>query len=92
METLKAAREKIADPEHWTQGAYSRDAWGAPYLGVFERSVCFCATGAVISVEPRGISSRHTMRSKKLEQEDYPFATSTTRTLTPKSSPSLTGQ
>lgn len=47
LEVLKAARERIAVPERWTQGAYARsaDRWGVP--AVDPRAVCWCLAGAI---------------------------------------------
>ncbi len=46
---LDSAADLIAKPGAWTQGAYGRDADGAPPR-VFEDSVCFCAIGALARV------------------------------------------
>lgn len=51
LEALKAARELIADVQHWTIGAPARDAYGASVAGVSKRAVCWCTIGALVRVE-----------------------------------------
>lgn len=47
---LRAARELIATPERWTQGANARDDKGNSYLTVSSANVvCRCAYGAVLT-------------------------------------------
>ena len=49
-EILKAAREKIQDPDHWTQGSLARNAFGMKTYPFAENAVKWCATGAVAAV------------------------------------------
>ena len=49
VEILKAARELISDPAHWTQGSEARDEKGDPVLARSKGARCFCAVGALIS-------------------------------------------
>lgn len=45
---LVAARARILDPAHWTQGALARDKNGVPMSDVFNTAAaCWCATGAL---------------------------------------------
>jgi hypothetical protein len=44
---LRAARETIADPKHWTQGAYARDKHGVPVDSLRGEGCTFCTFGAV---------------------------------------------
>ena len=47
-EILIAARELIADPAHWTQTFYARDADGI-FTDVLDEAACkFCGYGAVL--------------------------------------------
>jgi hypothetical protein len=46
-ETLRAARELIADPERWTQGVFARDAEGRSVDPSDDRAVRWCAAGAI---------------------------------------------
>lgn len=50
-EILIAARAKIEREENWTRGAYARDWAGGVRLPQSEAAVCFCALGAVRSVQ-----------------------------------------
>lgn len=50
VEILQAARAKIEDPKHWTQGALARNAWGAKTYTFTENAVKWCATGAVAAI------------------------------------------
>lgn len=48
IEVLKAARERISDPNRWTQGTYSRHSDGSPAWNSGRLAgVCWCASGAV---------------------------------------------
>lgn len=46
-DTLVAARAVIDTPEKWTTHCLARDAEGSPCPVEDERSVCFCAAGAI---------------------------------------------
>lgn len=50
-EVLVAARERIAKPGGWTQRAYARDAEGRATAIFGGRAVCYCALGALTSVD-----------------------------------------
>lgn len=53
LETLKAAKEKIAEPQHWTVGALSRDRSDFPVSPASCSIACkWCAEGALASVAP----------------------------------------
>ena len=50
LEDLKATREIIAEPDHWTRHVYARDANSCQVMrGEFEKNeaVCFCVIGAL---------------------------------------------
>jgi hypothetical protein len=47
IEVLKAARELISDPAHWTQEDFAKDVFGLPVEPLYHRAVCFCALGAL---------------------------------------------
>lgn len=47
IEVLKAARELISDPKHWTQYLFARDDNGNSTQPVSVRAVCWCALGAI---------------------------------------------
>lgn len=44
-DVLRAAKDRIKDPERWTQGAVARDGKGQPCE--YEKAVCFCALGSL---------------------------------------------
>lgn len=52
-EILRAARQLIGQPEHWTKRAAARDAHGGVCLASSVDAVCFCAYGAVTHAEVR---------------------------------------
>lgn len=45
-EILRAAKAKIENPKHWTQGAYYRDENGHEAYSM-HHGVCFCSYGAL---------------------------------------------
>lgn len=47
-ELLIEARALIADPKHWTQGAYARDEQGRNVSEHSSRAVCYCSVGALL--------------------------------------------
>lgn len=47
-EILRRARDRIATPERWTQGAYRRDANGKKCNP--DEAVCWCSVGAITSI------------------------------------------
>lgn len=48
LEILIAARAKIAEPERWTKGTFSRNAEGEPCAVDWgPAAVCWCALGAI---------------------------------------------
>jgi hypothetical protein len=48
---LEHARELIADPDHWTKGAFARDALGE-WVGIHNPKACrFCAGAALFRIE-----------------------------------------
>lgn len=51
LETLKAARERISVPEHWTQGHYARNAAGTMESMTSSKAVCWCAEGSILMVD-----------------------------------------
>lgn len=51
-EALQAARDLIADPEHWTQGTLARDERGWTASTDSPKAVMFCARGAIYRVSP----------------------------------------
>ena len=54
-DVLRAAREKIAVPERWTQGTFARQKEGNPIGPLEPNAVCWCALGAVIAVAGRSL-------------------------------------
>lgn len=48
---LVATRDVIADPEHWTQGTWARDADGESVDAFSPDAVRWCAVGAMEKVE-----------------------------------------
>ena len=48
IEILKAARQVIEKPEHWTQGQYARTAENAGVSYSNPRAFCFCSQGAIL--------------------------------------------
>lgn len=55
-EVLIKAKAVIADPEHWTKGAYAKREDGTVIVPTAHSAHCFCALGAVRRVEKsRGV-------------------------------------
>lgn len=50
VEVLKAARELISDPAHWTKGRFARTEKGSPINYESPSAVCFCSAGALMRV------------------------------------------
>ncbi len=48
LQILTAARNKIAKPEHWTQGESCRNSSGQPCAA--QVATCFCSIGAIGTV------------------------------------------
>lgn len=46
VETLRAARELIADPEHWCQGVAARSRKGREVKPTSRAAIAWCAIGA----------------------------------------------
>ena len=49
-ELLTKAKAVIADPKHWTQGWYAKDAEGQPVGPRKSYAVCWCSLGALDKV------------------------------------------
>lgn len=49
-ETLKAMRELLSDEKRWTQGAYARNALGAPCDAETEEAICWDLVGGAIKI------------------------------------------
>jgi hypothetical protein len=52
VEILRAAREKISNPEHWTTQDFAKDSSGMPVRWSSDRAVCWCALGAIRASAP----------------------------------------
>lgn len=50
IDILKAARELLSDPAHWTQGWYAKDARGEDVIYNGGKAVCWCMQGALAYV------------------------------------------
>lgn len=48
-EALKAARERISDPERWTQGEYAKNTQGEACNANSSEACQWCAAGAVLA-------------------------------------------
>lgn len=44
---LRRTRERLADPENWTQEAHARDEYGHPVKPRSPRACCWCLLGGV---------------------------------------------
>ena len=50
MDMLRRMRERFADPDRWTQGAFARDANGNDSVATDESvSTCWCLLGATLA-------------------------------------------
>lgn len=49
VDILKAARERISDPERWTTGAYARGEDGAGACPATDHACKWCAYGALLA-------------------------------------------
>jgi hypothetical protein len=47
VEILRAARERIGDPEQWTRGEYARDAKGHTVRPQYPTACSWCAVGSI---------------------------------------------
>lgn len=47
LEVLRAARNLISDPKHWTRGSFARDKEGRMVLPEDRRATQWCAAGAI---------------------------------------------
>jgi hypothetical protein len=54
LDLLRAARAKIAEKEHWTQGAYARDRFGHLADTDQAEATCWCSIGVLWAVAPNG--------------------------------------
>lgn len=48
---LREAKELIADPKRWAQGAFARDSGGAVVAALDPAAVRWCAIGALVAVD-----------------------------------------
>jgi hypothetical protein len=60
-DVLMKARVLLAEPSHWTQGAYARDASGRVVHPRSPAAVCWCIVGAV---------KRADVRTERSEEDD----------------------
>lgn len=56
IDALKAAREKISKPEHWTQNAFARDAKGQAVGELSGEACSYCAIGACYALRVHTIA------------------------------------
>jgi hypothetical protein len=49
VDVLRAARERISDPERWTTGYYARNAYGDEVVANSPAACQWCAVGAVLA-------------------------------------------
>lgn len=54
LEVLQAAREKIEDPDNWTQGEYAVDGGEMRCGPTSFRAYAYCSIGALCAVTGRG--------------------------------------
>lgn len=54
-EILKLARERIANPENWTQGYFARDAQDREVDLKSPKACSFCSIGAVKAASPENL-------------------------------------
>lgn len=65
-ELLTKAKALIADPKHWTQGWYAKDAKGHSTVPSTPNAVCWCSVGAIDKV-----AREENTYSPKLEAAKY---------------------
>lgn len=58
-EILQASRARIADPAHWTQHAYARDAAGKQVGYISNIAVCWCAHGSLLAESWKEVTIRN---------------------------------
>lgn len=66
LETLRKAREIIADPAHWTKGYFAKDAEGRDVEPLALCATCFCSAGAILKAQGR--------TTYQLERDEMPKA------------------
>lgn len=67
-EALIAARAKIADPAHWTQGSQAKTIDGYPVFARNHLATCWCSIGAIYFVDGIYTSISATNALKALEK------------------------
>jgi hypothetical protein len=55
---LRAVRAIVADPAHWTQGAYAKDSIGLQVTPQSNQAVCFCLAGALHKAKANYMAGR----------------------------------
>jgi hypothetical protein len=76
VEILRAARERIEDPERWCRGAFAKTASGTPVEPWEPEAERWCAVGAVVAVQAR---HEEALRARLL-LDDASYADSATAT------------
>ncbi len=62
LEILKAARELISDPVHWTQGWQARNFQGIGVPAKSGEAVCWCILGALHKTSEQALEAREALR------------------------------
>lgn len=75
LDVLQAVRDRLREPQDWTQGAWARDNFGKP-VGVFHLgAVCWCLDGALglacESFVGRDSAVRELARTNSMLVDDY---------------------
>jgi hypothetical protein len=70
-DVLKAARARIEKPEHWTQGAFARNALGRNVHPTHPSACCFCVEGAVRYADMRLPGSQRGAARTQLDTTAY---------------------
>jgi hypothetical protein len=73
LKTLIAARELIADPAHWLQGAMARNGRGEPVDARAPVACRWCAMGAIRKEAPDDVTRGMATRAVNIKAESMGF-------------------
>lgn len=71
---LKAARDLLTDPQHWTKGTLARNVFNEPVSVQSPRARCWCLHGAILKVS--AATSAEWSQTVAANRALYPFVPS----------------
>lgn len=70
VDYLTAAKEKISDPERWTQGTIAQTVYGGHVHSKHDMAVRWCAAGSYLSLTPSRVEEGSTYDKALYTLED----------------------